>query len=158
LRTVIDEHGNSVLHYCILWWENKDNPFIIFLSNDIRENFKEWIDNTDTILIIRNTEHMSPLEFAALFCNHAVAKTFVRMKIEMSRTRAFPAGKLNKINREIDILLQYAKNGDMNKRIQNYVSYPWINMNVCGNIRLNDTFDFDQTCSVLKELQNSNIV
>jgi hypothetical protein len=101
---------------------------------------------------------MSPLEFAALFCNHAVAKTLVRMKIEMSRTRAFPAGKLNKINREIDILLQYAKNGDMNKRIQNYVSYPWINMNVCGNIRLNDTFDFDQTCSVLKELQNSNIV
>jgi hypothetical protein len=158
LRTVIDEHGNSVLHYCILWWENKDNPFIIFLSNDIRENFKEWIDNTDTILTIRNTEHMSPLEFAALFCNYAVAKTFVRMKIEMSRTRAFPAGKLNKINREIDILLQYAKNGDMNKRIQNYVSYPWINMNVCGNIRLNDTFDFDQTCSVLKELQNSNIV
>ena len=65
LRTVVDEHGNSVLHYCILWWENKDNPFIRFLSKDIRENFKKWIRYTDKILTVRNTEHMSLLEFAA---------------------------------------------------------------------------------------------
>jgi hypothetical protein len=96
---------------------------------------------------------MSPLEFAALFCNHAVATMFVRMKIEKSKTQTFPAGKLKNINKEIDILLEYAKNGDVYKRIQNCTSCRWINMNVCGNIHLNDAFDFDQTCSVLKELQ-----
>ena len=156
LRTVVDEHGNSVLHYGILWWENNEYSFIRFFSIDISE--KKWIAYADTILTVRNTEHMSPLEFAALFCNHAVAKMFGRMEIEMSKTQVLPAGKLKNVNKEIDNLLQYAIKGDMNKRIQNYVSYPWINMNVCGNIRLNDTFDFDQTCSILKELQNSNIV
>ena len=109
-------------------------------------------------MAIKNTEHMSALDFAALFCNYEVTKMFVCWKIEMSKTQTFPAGKLECINKEIDTLLQYAINGDINKRIQNYVSYPWINMNVCGNIRINDTFDFDQTCSVLKELQNRNIV
>jgi predicted HAD superfamily phosphohydrolase YqeG len=44
LRTVVDEHGNSVLHYCILWWENKDNPFIRFLSKHIEDNF-EMLNN-----------------------------------------------------------------------------------------------------------------
>ena len=159
LLTIVDEHGNSVLHYCILWWENNENPFIRFLSKDIRDNFKKWIAYTDKILTIKNTEHtcMSPLDYAALFCNHAVAKMFVRMKIEMARTQTFPVAKLEKVNKEIDTLLQYAINGDMNKYIQNYASYRWINMNVCGNIRMNDTFDFDQTFSVLKELQNSII-
>jgi hypothetical protein len=46
LRTVVDEHGNSFLHYCILWWENNENPFIRFLSKDIRNNFKMWIQYT----------------------------------------------------------------------------------------------------------------
>jgi len=101
---------------------------------------------------------MSTLDFAALFCNHEVVKMFVRMKIERSKTKLLPGGKLKNINKEIDTLLQYAKNGDVNKRLENCTSCQWINMNVCGNIRLNDTFDFDQTCSVLKELQNSNKV
>ena len=158
LRTVVDEHGNSVLHYCILWWENKDNPFIRFLSKNIRDNFEMWIRYTEKNLDIKNTENMSALDFAALFCNHEVANLFVGMKLKMSKTQPFPAAKLKNINKEIDTLLQYAKNGDVNKRIQNCTSCPCINMNVCGNIHINDTFDFDQTCSVLKELQNSNIV
>jgi SpoVK/Ycf46/Vps4 family AAA+-type ATPase len=158
LRTVVDEHGNSFLHYCILWWENNENPFIRFLSEDIRNNFKMWIQYTSKNMAIKNTKHMSALDFAALFCNHEVTNIFVCWKIEMSKTQAFPAGKLECINKEIDTLLEYAINGDINKHIQNYASCRWINMNVCGNIRINDTFDFDQTCSVLKELQNSNIV
>lgn len=158
LRTVVDQHGNSVLHYCILWWEKSENPFISFLSEDIRENFKMWIKYTNQILAIKNTEDMSALDLAALFCNHEVAKMFVRMKIEMSKTQYFSAGKLESINKEIDTLLQYAKIGDVNKRIQNCTSCPWMNMNICGIIRINDTFDFDQTSKVLKKLQNRNIV
>jgi len=45
-----------------------------------------WIKYTENNLDIKNTEHMSALDFAALFCNHEVAKMFVRMKIEMSDT------------------------------------------------------------------------
>jgi hypothetical protein len=142
LRTVVDEYGNSVLHYCILWWENKDNPFIRFLSKDIINIFKML--DTKTNHDIKNTANMSALDFAAFFCNHEVAKLFVRMKIEMAKEF---------INKEIDTLLEYA----INVKIKNYVSYPWINMDVCGNIhiRINDTFDFDKTSKVLKELNIS---
>jgi hypothetical protein len=75
LRTVVDEYGNSVLHYCILWWENKDNPFIRFLSKDIINIFKML--DTKTNHDIKNTANMSALDFAAFFCNHEVAKLFV---------------------------------------------------------------------------------
>jgi hypothetical protein len=68
------------------------------------------------------------------------------MKIEMAKEI---------INKEIDTLLEYAINVEINKRNQNYVSLPWINMDVCGNIHIciNDTFDFDKTSKVLKELK-----
>jgi energy-coupling factor transporter ATP-binding protein EcfA2 len=145
LRTVVDEYGNSVLHYCILWWENKDNPFIRFLSKDIINIFKML--DTKTNHDIKNTANMSALDFAAFFCIHEVAKLFVRMNIEMAKEF---------INKEIDTLLEYA----INVKIKNYVSYPWINMDVCGNIhiRINDTFDFDKTSKVLKELKNSDTI
>ena len=158
LRTVVDEHGNSVLHYCILWWENKDNPFIRFLSKHIKDNVEMWICNTKTNLDIKNTENRTALDVAAFFCNHEVAELFVRMKLESAKKQFISAGKRDKIRKNIDTLLEYASNGNINKRIQNYVSYPWINMNVCGNIRINDTFDFDQISNVLKVLQSRNTV
>jgi len=109
-------------------------------------------------LHIKNTENRSALDVAAFFCNHEVAKHFVRMKLESTKTQLISAGKRDKIRKDIDTLLEYALNGNINKRIQNDVSYPWINMNVCGNIRINDTFDFDQTSNVLKMLQSRNTV
>jgi hypothetical protein len=103
--------------------------------------------DTKTNHDIKNTANMSALDFAAFFCIHEVAKLFVRMKIEMAKEF---------INKEIDTLLEYA----INVKIKNYVSYPWINMDVCGNIhiRINDTFDFDKTSKVLKELKNSDTI
>jgi hypothetical protein len=71
-----------------------------------------------------------------------------------SKEQFISAGKRDKIRKNIDTLLEYALNGNINKPIQKYVSYPWINMNICGNIRINDTFDFDQISNVLKMLQS----
>jgi hypothetical protein len=57
-----------------------------------------WIQYTSKNIAIKNTKHMSALDFAALFCNYEVTKMFVCWKIEMSKTQAFPAGKLECIN------------------------------------------------------------
>jgi hypothetical protein len=117
-----------------------------------------WIGNTKKNLDIKNTVNRSALDVAAFFCNHEVANLFVRMKLERTKKQLLSAGKRDKIRKNINTLLEYALNGNINKHIQNYVSYPWINMNVCGNIRINDTFDLDQISNVLKMLQSRNTV
>ncbi|XP_063430345.1 uncharacterized protein LOC134712573 isoform X2 [Mytilus trossulus] len=144
LKTVVDEHGNTMLHYCILWWYNKKNPFIMRISNAFRQSPNSCFSlSGETSTFIRNKEvNMSALDFAAFFGNYEAVNDFVVYMV-----------KWNKIgSKDISSLIEYAENGKENNSIQNYSSCKFINNDICGPIAVNELFSYDKTIEYLQSI------
>ncbi|XP_071164678.1 uncharacterized protein [Mytilus edulis] len=144
LKTVVDEHGNTILHYCILWWYNKKNPLIMRISKDLRHSDINYIHlSGKKSILIRNKElNMSALDFAAYFGNYEAVGDFL-----------FKA-KSDKIGpKDISSLIECAENGKANNTIQNYDSCEFVNKDVCGSISVNEQFSYDKTIEQLQSIR-----
>ncbi|XP_052063975.1 uncharacterized protein LOC127704118 isoform X2 [Mytilus californianus] len=143
LKTVVDEHGNTILHYCILWWYNRKNPLIMRISKALRQSPSNCfsLSGKNSILSRNKEVNMSALEFAAYFGNYEAVSDFV-----------FYIAKWNRIgSKDISSLIEFAENGKANNIIQNYGSSEFVNNDVCGPISVNEHFSYDKT---IKQLQS----
>lgn len=149
LKIVVDEHGNTILHYCILWWYNRENPLIMRISKSLRQSASNYIHlSGKNSILSRNKEvNMSALDFAAYFGNYEAVGDFL-----------FNIAKWNKIrSKDISSLIEFAENGKANNIIQKYDSCEFVNHEVCGPISVNEHFSYDETIeklqSILKDIK-----
>ncbi|CAC5412740.1 unnamed protein product [Mytilus coruscus] len=149
LKTVVDEHGNTILHYCILWWNNRENPLIMRISKALRHSAINYIHlSGKKSILIRNKEaNMSALDFAVYFGNYEAVGDFL-----------FNIAKWDKIgSKDISILIEFAENGKANNIIQKYGSCKFVNHDVCGQISVNKNFSYDKTIEHLQLIRKDII-
>ncbi|CAC5412745.1 unnamed protein product [Mytilus coruscus] len=80
LCSIVDEFGNNLLTYCVLWWNEESRPLISFLSERFARDVKYWRSNREG-LFTENEDKTSALHFAVYFGRLKAIQTFMELKL-----------------------------------------------------------------------------
>ncbi|CAG2245275.1 unnamed protein product [Mytilus edulis] len=149
LCSVVDEFGNNVLTYCVLWWNENSRNLTSFLSERFACDMKFWRSNRE-VLFTENEDKTSALHFAVYFGRRKTIQTFMELKLLTVKENLFFQKAENKsfFNR-IDKLIELGKQGESRLYSQS-MRY---NIDICNKVDYGSRSDYTEIQQLLKEIK-----
>ncbi|XP_071164677.1 uncharacterized protein [Mytilus edulis] len=149
LFSVVDEFGNNVLTYCVLWWNENSRNLTSFLSERFACDMKFWRSNRE-LLFTENEDKTSALHFAVYFGRRKTIQTFMELKLLTVKENLFFQKAENKsfFNR-IDKLIELGKQGESRLYSQS-MRY---NIDICNKVDYGSRSDYTEIQQLLKEIK-----
>ena len=149
LCSVVDEFGNNVLTYCVLWWNENSRNLTSVLSERFACDMKFWRSNRE-VLFTENEDKTSALHFAVYFGRRKTIQTFMELKLLTVKENLFFQKAENKsfFNR-IDKLIELGKQGESRLYSQS-MRY---NIDICNKVDYGSRSDYTEIQQLLKEIK-----
>ncbi|XP_052105099.1 uncharacterized protein LOC127738062 isoform X2 [Mytilus californianus] len=148
LCSIVDEFGNNVLTYCVLWWNEESCPLISFLSERFARDVKYWRSNRG--LFTENEDKTSALHFAVYFGRLKAIQTFMELKLLTVKEVLFLQKAENKsFLNKLDILIELGNEGESRHYSQS-IRY---NLDICGKVDYGSKSDYTEIQRQLKGIK-----
>ncbi|VDI12813.1 Hypothetical predicted protein, partial [Mytilus galloprovincialis] len=145
---IIDEFGNNVFTYCVLWWNENNRHLETFLSERFARDMKFWRSNRE--LFTENKYKTSALHFAVYFGRLKAFKTFIELNL-LTVKEVFLLQKAENISffNKLDILIELGNQGESRLYSQS-MRY---NLDICSRVEYGSKSDYTEIQRLLKEIK-----